>query len=51
MTTISYDAGYGTGPAVFGLFVAHTGYPAAFALTGLLMVAALAPAVRDRGLA
>jgi MFS family permease len=45
---LAYDAGYGTGPAVFGLFVAHTGYPAAFALTGLLMLAALAPAIRDR---
>lgn len=29
------------GPAVFGLFAGHTGYPAAFALTGVLMVAAL----------
>jgi hypothetical protein len=34
------DAGYGAGPVVFGLFVAHTGYPAAFALTGLLVLAA-----------
>jgi MFS family permease len=45
---LAYDAGYGTGPIVFGLFVAHTGYPAAFALTGLLVLAALLPAVRDR---
>jgi MFS family permease len=45
---LAYDAGYGTGPAVFGVFVAHTGYPAAFALTGLLMLAALKPALRDR---
>src|SRR5689334_11027606 len=45
---LAYDAGYGTGPIVFGLFVAHTGYPAAFALTGLLILAALLPAVRDR---
>jgi MFS family permease len=45
---LAYDAGYGTGPIVFGLFVAHTGYPAAFALTGLLILAALLPAMRDR---
>jgi MFS family permease len=45
---LAYDAGYGTGPIVFGVFVAHTGYPAAFALTGLLVLAALLPAVRDR---
>jgi MFS family permease len=45
---LAYDAGYGTGPIVFGVFVAHTGYPAAFALTGLLIIAALLPAVRDR---
>jgi MFS family permease len=45
---LAYDAGYGTGPIVFGVFVAHTGYPAAFGLTGLLILAALVPAVRDR---
>ena len=45
---LAYDAGYGAGPAVFGVFVVYTGYPAAFALTGMLMVAALLPAVRDR---
>jgi MFS family permease len=45
---LAYDAGYGTGPIVFGVFVAYTGYPAAFALTGLLILAALLPAVRDR---
>jgi hypothetical protein len=33
---------------VFGVFVVYTGYPAAFALTGMLMLAALVPAVRDR---
>jgi MFS family permease len=44
---LAYDAGYGTGPIVFGVFVAHTGYPVAFALTGLLILAALLPAVRD----
>jgi hypothetical protein len=30
------------------VFVVYTGYPAAFALTGMMMVAALVPAVRDR---
>jgi MFS family permease len=45
---LAYDAGYGAGPAVFGVFVVYTGYPAAFALTGMLMVAALVPALRDR---
>ncbi len=44
---LAYDAGYGAGPAVFGVFVIYTGYPAAFALTGMLMLAALVPAVRD----
>jgi MFS family permease len=38
---LAYDAGYGAGPAVFGLFAGHTGYPAAFALTGVLMLAVL----------
>ena len=42
---LAYDAGYGAGPAVFGLFAARTGYPAAFALTGTLMLVAL-PAAR-----
>ena len=45
---LAYDAGYGTGPIVFGVFVAHSGYPAAFGLTGLLILVALLPAVRDR---
>ena len=45
---LAYDAGYGAGPAVFGIFVVYTGYPAAFALTGMLMLAALVPAIRDR---
>ncbi len=33
---------------MFGVFVVYTGYPAAFALTGTLMLAALVPALRDR---
>jgi MFS family permease len=45
---LAYDGGYGAGPALFGLFVTHTGYPAAFALMGLLMVAALPAARRER---
>ena len=45
---LAYDAGYGTGPAVFGLFAASTGYPAAFALAGILVLAALPAALRER---
>jgi MFS family permease len=45
---LAYDAGYGTGPAVFGLFAARTGYPAAFALTGLVVLAVLPAARRER---
>jgi predicted MFS family arabinose efflux permease len=45
--SLAYDAGYGAGPAVFGLFVSHTGYPAAFALTAALMLAALPAARRE----
>jgi hypothetical protein len=33
---------------MFGVFVVYTGYPAAFALTGMLTLAALALAARDR---
>ena len=45
---LAYDAGYGAGPAVFGLVAGHTGYPAAFALTGALMLAAVPAARRER---
>jgi MFS family permease len=48
---LAYDAGYGAGPAVFGLFAGYTGYPAAFALTGLLMLAAVPAGRRGRYLA
>ncbi len=48
---LAYDAGYGAGPAVFGLVVGHTGYPAAFALTGVLMLAALPAARRQHAAA
>jgi MFS family permease len=44
----AYDAGYGAGPAVFGPVCLRTGYPAAFALTGALILAALPAAVRER---
>ena len=44
----AYDAGYGAGPAVFGLFAARTGYPVAFALTGILVLAVLPAARRER---
>jgi predicted MFS family arabinose efflux permease len=45
---LAYDAGYGAGPAVFGLLVIHTGYPVAFALTAALILAALPAARRER---
>ena len=46
--SLAYDAGYGAGPAVVGLAVGHTGYPAAFAATAVLMLAALPAARRER---
>ena len=48
---LAYDAGYGAGPAAFGLAVNHTGYPAAFALTAVLMLAAVPLARRERATA
>ena len=45
---LAYDAGYGAGPALFGLLVAHTGYPVGFALTAALTLAALPAARRER---
>ena len=44
----AYDAGYGAGAAVFGLFATRTGYPAGFALTGILVLAVLPAALRER---
>ena len=44
----AYDAGYGAGPAVFGLICVRTGYPAAFALTGALILAAVPLAWREQ---
>jgi predicted MFS family arabinose efflux permease len=43
---LAYDAGYGAGPVVFGQVAGHTGYPAAFAVTGMLILAALPAAAR-----
>jgi predicted MFS family arabinose efflux permease len=45
---LAYDAGYGAGPALFGLVCARTGYPAAFTLTGALVLAAVPVARRER---
>jgi predicted MFS family arabinose efflux permease len=45
---LAYDAGYGAGPAAFGLVCVRTGYPAAFALTGTLILAAVPVAWRER---
>ena len=45
---LAYDAGYGAGPAAFGLICLHTGYPAAFALTGALILTAVPVALRER---
>jgi predicted MFS family arabinose efflux permease len=45
---LAYDAGYGAGPAMFGLVAGHTGYPAVFAMSGVLMAAAVPMARRER---
>jgi MFS family permease len=45
---LAYDAGYGAGPAVFGLICVRAGYPATFALTGVLILAAVPVALRER---
>ncbi|WP_405950772.1 MFS transporter [Streptomyces prunicolor] len=45
---LAYDGGMGVGAAGFGIAAGLTGYPWAFALTALLMLAAVAPAIRDR---
>jgi predicted MFS family arabinose efflux permease len=45
---LAYDAGYGAGPAVFGLICVRTGYPAAFGLTGALILAVVPVAWRQR---
>jgi MFS family permease len=45
---LAYDAGYGAGPAAFGLFATATGYPVAFALTGIVVLAIVPAALRER---
>ncbi len=44
---LAYDLGMGVGAAGFGILVAATGYAGAFAVTALVLVAALIPAWRD----
>jgi MFS family permease len=41
MWNLAYDAGYGAGPVVFGLFAGHVGYPVSFALTSVLLLGGL----------
>jgi MFS family permease len=44
---LAYDLGYGAGPLAFGVVLVGIGYPAALALTAVVMVTALVPARRD----
>ncbi|MFI8233337.1 MFS transporter [Streptomyces sp. NPDC085900] len=44
---LAYDGGMGVGAAGFGVLAGATGYPWAFTVTALLMLVALAPALRD----
>ncbi|WP_336206370.1 MFS transporter [Nonomuraea sp. LPB2021202275-12-8] len=39
--SVAYDAGLGAGALAFGAVAVHTGYPAGFGLTGLLMLISL----------
>ena len=48
MWNLAYDGGYGAGAAVFGLICVRTGFPAAFALTGALILATVPVALRER---
>ena len=45
---LAYDLGIGVGAFGFGVLAAQTGYPAAFGVTGALVLAALLPLWRDR---
>ncbi|WP_316528573.1 MFS transporter [Kitasatospora brasiliensis] len=45
---VAYDGGMGIGAVAFGAVASRTGYPWAFVLTAVVMLAALAPAWRDR---
>ncbi|MGW7544107.1 MFS transporter [Streptomyces sp. NPDC054770] len=44
---LAYDGGMGVGAAGFGVLAGLTGYPWAFAVTAVLMLGALVPAVGD----
>jgi predicted MFS family arabinose efflux permease len=46
--SLAYDGGLGLGAAGFGVLAMWTGYPAAFAVTAVLMLTTLAPAWRDQ---
>ncbi|MFD8786999.1 MFS transporter [Kitasatospora sp. NPDC059599] len=46
---VAYDGAMGIGAVAFGAVAGGTGYSWAFALTAAVMLAALAPAWRDRG--
>jgi len=48
LTPLTPATGYGVGPSVFGLICARTGYPAGFALTGALILAAVPAALREQ---
>ncbi len=45
---VAYDGGMGIGAVAFGVLAGGTGYSWAFVLTAAVMLAALAPARRDR---
>jgi MFS family permease len=45
---LAYDAGLGVGATSFGVIAAQTGYPLAFGITAVVMLAVLVPAWRDR---
>jgi MFS family permease len=47
----AYDTGMGVGAIGMGLIAGYTGYPGVFLLTGLLTLAALLPAARERAAA
>ncbi len=46
--SVSYDAGWGIGAIAFGSVAGMTGYPMAFGLVALSLLAVLLPAYRDR---
>jgi predicted MFS family arabinose efflux permease len=45
---LAYDAGLGAGATGFGVVAAQTGYPLAFALTAVVMLAVLVPGAAAR---